>query len=346
MTERVRVAFLGAGRFSTSTHMPNVSKLPDAEIIAICDLDSERLSAAGKKFGVAALYGDYHEMLDREKIDVLFSIVRAFQRTDADIIAAQKGIHLFIEKPQTNRIEKAKEIDRAIRESGVMSTVGYRERFRPMVHAAREFMADKKFLHAHMFSFRELPQSPYTLEQMGGGFLDWGGHYVDQVRYITGHNVALAQAFFVDDPDKAKETDLPLAQCASFCFDNGATAGWDVLSCLPAGGPRVQPSPRFFFAYKGGLLEITSDELKDNGEIIYETEPICPGAAPEAPYTDPAGPWFLSAKAFIEAVRTGDRSLIRNDFSDGLLSLAPILAARESAQKGGQVVNLREFVGS
>lgn len=345
MTETVRVACYGTGNFATRTHLPNLRELPNVEIVALCDLNEERLAAAGREFGVSALYTDYHDMLEEEKIDALFSIVRAYQRTDCEITAAGKGIHLFIEKPQAADIGKAKEIDQAIRQFGVISTVGYRERFRPTVEGARKFMADKQFLHAHMFSFCQLRESEYSLDQMGGGFLDWGGHFVDQVRYISGHDVTVAQAFFVEDPDKTKETDLPLIQCAAFRFDNGATASWDVLSCLPPGGDRLQASPGFFFAYKGGILEVGHDQLTDNGELVFRAEPAGPALGSEDPYLDPTGPWFLSVKAFIEAVRTGDRSRIRNDFSDGLLSLAPILAARESARQGGQVINLRDFTG-
>lgn len=331
MSKTVRVACFGSGNFATKTHLPNLRKLPGVEIVALCDVDKERLAAAGREFGVTSLYADCHEMLQKERIDALFSVVRAYQRTDCEVVAAKKGIHLFIEKPQAADMEKAKEIDRAIRQSGVISTVGFRERFRPTVEAARKFMADKQFLHAHMFFFGELRPSEYTLDQMGGDFLDWGGHFIDQVRHISGHDVGLAQAFFVEDPDRTRETDLPLVQCAAFRFDNGSTASWDVLSCLPVGGGRLPASPGFFFAYKGGILEVGYEELKENGEVALTTPP--------------ADPWFLSVKAFIEAVRTGDRSLIRNDFSDGLLSLAPVLAARESARKGGELIRVREFAG-
>ena len=41
---------------------------------------------------------------------------------------------------------------------------------------------------------------------------------------------------------------------------------------------------------------------------------------------------------FVQAIRTGDRSLILSDYRDGLVSCAVTLAANESAEKGQPVV--------
>jgi hypothetical protein len=42
-------------------------------------------------------------------------------------------------------------------------------------------------------------------------------------------------------------------------------------------------------------------------------------------------------------VRTGDRTLILNDYHDGLGSLSPVLAARTSARRGGEVIELEAY---
>ena len=335
MTRTIRVACYGTGNFARTTHLPNLRRLPGVEIVALCDVNEANLAAAGKEFGVSALYSNHHEMLDKEECDVLFSVVPAYVRTDCEITAAEKGVHLFIEKPQASNIRKAKEIDEAIRDSGVLSTVGFRERFRPSVEAAREFMQDKSFVHAALLGLHVMREGPgwYTrLDQMGGPVLDWAAHFIDQVRYITGAEVSTVQAFFVENPRASREADLPLSYCVNFRFDNGATANYSAVASLSSEPPdRGFALPHYLLAYDGGLLEVKYDLLNANGETIYQGEP--------------SDPWFLSAEAFIEAVRSGDRSLIRNDFSDGLLTLAPLLAARHSAQHGGQLIDVREFAG-
>ena len=55
-------------------------------------------------------------------------------------------------------------------------------------------------------------------------------------------------------------------------------------------------------------------------------------------------PWFEQDRVFIEAVRTGNRALLLNDYADGLYSLAPVLAGWESARRGGELIAVAEFM--
>ena len=57
-------------------------------------------------------------------------------------------------------------------------------------------------------------------------------------------------------------------------------------------------------------------------------------------------PWFELDRRFCEAVRSGDDGDLLNDYHDGLLSLAPVLAGWESAQRGGEPIDIAEFMRS
>ena len=83
------------------------------------------------RFKIPRVYQDAHEMLDTETIEVLYSIVPAYVRTNVESTAAEKGIHIFSEKPQAPTMQVAHRISNAIRKAGVISTVGFRERYRP-----------------------------------------------------------------------------------------------------------------------------------------------------------------------------------------------------------------------
>ena len=133
MTDRpVRVAVYGTGRFAQATHLPNLSRIDGVEIAALCDINEDALREAAAQFGVSRTYTDAHEMLEAENPDALWSIVPAFARTDVEIAAAERGIQLFSEKPQAMDMALAKRIDAAVRKGGVISTVGFRERYRPI----------------------------------------------------------------------------------------------------------------------------------------------------------------------------------------------------------------------
>ena len=51
----------------------------------------------------------------------------------------------------------------------------------------------------------------------------------------------------------------------------------------------------------------------------------------------------MQDRAFIEAVRTADPSLVLSDYHDGLSTLAPVLAGWESARRGGPCMDVAAF---
>jgi hypothetical protein len=55
-------------------------------------------------------------------------------------------------------------------------------------------------------------------------------------------------------------------------------------------------------------------------------------------------PWFAQDRVFIEAVRSGDAAPLRNDYHDGLFSLAPVLAGWTSARRDGVTVAIAAFM--
>ena len=122
-TQTVRVGIYGCGRWANRTRLPNLVKLDGVEIAALCDVDPQALASTAAAFGVSRTYREGHRMLEDESLDALYSLVRAHVRTDVEATAAERGVHLFSEKPQAFHMSVARRIDDAIQRSGVLSTV-------------------------------------------------------------------------------------------------------------------------------------------------------------------------------------------------------------------------------
>jgi len=332
----VRVAIYGCGRFANQTHLPNLCKLPGVAVVALCDADADALHATGNAFGIAQRYQDAHALLAAAPIDALYSIVPAYVRDSArdnvEIAAVARGIHLFSEKPQALQMALAHRIDAAIRRQGVLSTVGFRERYRPLFQQARQWLADKTVTHVRFISMGNLPAARSDwraswwsdLDKSGGAALDWGVHATDYVRFMTGLEVKQAQAFY----HQSAAYTLPLSYSFHYGLSNGAPMTMTFLSTTPVRPPN---EPWFTFFYEGGYLALHGYErLEVNGETIYTAEPF--------------DPWFEQTRCFIEAVRHNDASLLLSDYHDGLYSLAPVLAGWASAQQGGQVVDVEALI--
>jgi len=99
-TSRVRVAFYGCGNFANRTRIPNLLATNSVDIVAVCDSSLQTAQETAARFKIPRVYQDAHEMLDTETIDVLYSIVPAYVRTNVESTAAAKGIHIFSEQPQ------------------------------------------------------------------------------------------------------------------------------------------------------------------------------------------------------------------------------------------------------
>ena len=328
----VRVAVYGTGAFARATHIPNLLQIDGVEIVALCDINRNALQEAALQFGIPRAYRDAHEMLAVEKPDALWSIVPAFARTDVEITAAEQGIHLFSEKPQAINMGLAKRIDAAVQLGGVISTVGFRERYRPIFKEARRLLRDKRVVHVRfqqIAPYRALSSTERSAwgSQMGKGgvrFFDWGVHATDYTRFMTGQHVLRAQAFLCHPEGYY----TPLSSSFHYHLSEGATATLTFIEADPT-GPGEEPYFKIYF--EGGRLAVFGYErIEVNDEVVYEA--------------DPFDPWLEQDLTFVEAVRSNRPELLQSDYHDGLRSLAPILAGWASTRQDGTCVDVEAFI--
>lgn len=373
----VRVGIYGAGGHTRNAHAPSLRAMPGVEIVAIADPNLKLASALAADFAPGArLYADGAAMLEAEQLDALFSVVPARVRPEGiEAAAARKGVHLFSEKPQTLDMATARTIAEAVAEGGVVSSVGFRERYRPLFRAARDFLADKEVVHCVFRSYAGLPgraspgpswwggfelrgtsyvatgtgEALPTQTYIGGAMLDWGCHAVDYMRYMTGQDIVGAQAWYHHPP----EYDAPLAASINFQWGNGGT----FQSTFVQSGPAPDRQPWFTIFFVGGCLTVYDyDRVEVNGEVIFHAHevPRDPAAPADGYVKDGVeyDPWYEQDRCFIEDVRdrlagrSSSAARLVNDYADGLKTLAPCLAAWDSARRGGVHVDVVEFAAS
>jgi predicted dehydrogenase len=216
----------------------------------------------------------------------------------------------------------------------VLSTVGFRERYRPLFQRARRHLADKDVVHVDFRAIYRLREPRRRKEAMppdrlpSSMLMSWGVHAVDYIRFVTGLNVARVQAFHQQPAPYL----IPIAHSVHAQLTNGAAAS---ITFARAADTLPRETPFFDVYYRGGLLSLgrhgfSTWSLRIDGESVVDD--------------DDFDPWFEQDRAFIEAIRTGNAALILNDYHDGLLSLAPVLAARRSAHGSGETVEIAPFI--
>jgi len=102
--------------------------MSEVELAAFSDVQVDRAKAMAAKYGGRA-YGSWREMLDKEKLDAVFVCLPPFAHENEVEVAAEKGVHVYIEKPIALSAELGEKMVRAVEKHGVKSQVGYQLRF-------------------------------------------------------------------------------------------------------------------------------------------------------------------------------------------------------------------------
>jgi len=94
-------------------------------IVALCDVDSNTLAEAAKKYPGARHYSDYRVMLEKEKsIDAVTVSIPDHHHAPAAIRAIHAGKHVYCQKPLTHTVWEARQLTLAARKAGVATQMG------------------------------------------------------------------------------------------------------------------------------------------------------------------------------------------------------------------------------
>lgn len=100
--DQVRVGIIGAGRIS-DLHAIEYRENPNAEIVAVADVDVEQASARARAWGcsLARIYGDYRALLDDPRVNAVEILLPHNLHCEAAIAALDAGKHVSLQKPMT-----------------------------------------------------------------------------------------------------------------------------------------------------------------------------------------------------------------------------------------------------
>lgn len=113
-----RIGIVGVGWWATFNHIPTIDRSAHADVVAICDLDGERLHAVGDRFAIAARYTDLAEMLAKERLDGVVVSTPHVAHTAPAIAALEAGCHVLVEKPMATAAADGRAIAAAAEAAG------------------------------------------------------------------------------------------------------------------------------------------------------------------------------------------------------------------------------------
>ncbi|MDH5770130.1 MAG: Gfo/Idh/MocA family oxidoreductase [Candidatus Bathyarchaeota archaeon] len=338
---QVRVGVIGAGAVADITHLPAYHEMPEAELIAVCDINEERAKLMAKKYDAEAWYTDYLKLLQRADIDAVSICTPNYLHCDQTVAAAKHGKHVLVEKPMATTLEECDKMIDACKKANVKLMVGANPRFDPQNQQIKEIL-DRGFIgrilqikyHAAyggpLVFWPAVSDWFFDESKVGGGCIqDFGTHIIDLFRWFAGD----VSSVFAIGGTLQKNIETEDNAILLLTFKRGGIGEIDIS-----------------WTYKGWDM---SAEIIGSEGAIFVREPHSPISI----YTEKAGlniseamiqPQFRldvaqmmasqksKIKHFVMSIIEDKRPLVEG--RDGKAALEVVLAAYESMKSGKKVL--------
>jgi myo-inositol 2-dehydrogenase/D-chiro-inositol 1-dehydrogenase len=230
MKRKIKIAVIGTGRMG-SVHVRNLAGLiPEADLVAICDIRLEVAQALAAELGIQRVVKDYHELLADKEIEAI--LIATSTNTHAFIMkdVAVAGKHIFCEKPLALELDKIDEALAEVAKAGVKLQVGFNRRFDKSFQKVRAIVASGEIGRPCILRITDRDPEVPALEFLrvsGGMFLDQTIHDFDMARFQVGEiEEVYATGGVLIEPELKEFGDID-TDVVTLKFANGAVGAID-----------------------------------------------------------------------------------------------------------------------
>jgi len=193
----IKVGLVGLGHMGL-LHLRNTRFIEDIQLVAAADRSKRSLKEA-ESYGVKNLFEDYHDMLKLNGLDAVIIALPNFMHEECVTLFAEKGVHIFVEKPLARNVSECKKIEQLVKKKGLILTVGHNYRFFDHVRKLKEACSKGILGDIELANMEHFVNGPFAhplepkpvhewwlnRELSGGGvLLDQGVHMIDLFRWF------------------------------------------------------------------------------------------------------------------------------------------------------------------
>ncbi|BAH38219.1 MAG TPA: gfo/Idh/MocA family oxidoreductase [Gemmatimonas aurantiaca] len=144
MKDGVRIAVVGTGAIAQLTHIPVLSKLRGASLVALCDNDGAKARALADRFGVPDVFTDFEELLDSDELDAVVIATPNHLHEPHVLSALRQKLHVLCERPLALSPRGVERCLAAAQRAERVLAVGHNHRFRTDVQALDQFIRNSE----------------------------------------------------------------------------------------------------------------------------------------------------------------------------------------------------------
>lgn len=197
---------------------PDVKAHPVMKVI--CGRDEEGVREAQQQFGWESYELDWRKVIERDDIQLVDISTGNNVHAEMAVAAAEKGKHIFCEKPLAMNVKEARAMVKAVNDAGVVNMVNFNYRAVPAVKFAKQLIDEGKLgrvFHWRGFYLQDWiidPGFPLVWRLQGdvagsGSHGDLGAHLIDLAHFLVGEMdevIGLQETFVKQRPKLAKTT--------------------------------------------------------------------------------------------------------------------------------------------
>jgi predicted dehydrogenase len=198
----LKIAIVGCGKVADQ-HVNAIHRIPDCEIVSLCDRELLMAKQLGERFGVSQCFSDVKEMLGAISPDVVHITTPPQSHYSLAKQCLEAGSHVYLEKPFTITASEAESLIEFAEACGLKITVGHNYLFTLEMLEMRRLFRDGflggKPAHLESYWSYDLGDRSYV-----GPILGNRNHWVRQLpgqlfHNIISHGIAKLAEFLNDE---------------------------------------------------------------------------------------------------------------------------------------------------
>ena len=198
----LKIGIVGCGKIADQ-HVDAIHRIPDCEVVALCDREPLMAKQLGERFGISACFSELSEMLAAARLDVVHITTPPQSHYSLAKQCLESGSHVYLEKPFTITAGEAESLIRLAERRDLKITAGHNLQFTPEMLEMRQLLAQGflggKPVHLESHFSYDLGNATYASALLGNR-----QHWVRQLpgqllHNIISHGIAKLAEFLDDD---------------------------------------------------------------------------------------------------------------------------------------------------
>jgi UDP-N-acetyl-2-amino-2-deoxyglucuronate dehydrogenase len=229
MPDKMRFAVIGINGQGRA-HLRALKETPEAELVAVCDIDEAAAKARAEEYGVP-YYTHYEEVLEREDVDAVSLPLPHYLHCPVALAAFEAGKHVVTEKPMAISVRECDQMIEAARRAGKQLTISHQGRVAPQFPYLKNLLASEDFgrlIRMVWLSGGARTQYYFDTEEWRGTWAQEGGgtiinqkvHDLDRLAYLVGQPAEVAA--FTSNLFHRTDPLIDTMASASLYWENGA----------------------------------------------------------------------------------------------------------------------------